>query len=225
MTTFHIVSIFPKMVESYTQESILKKAQEKGLIEFKFYDVREYTDDKHGRVDDKPYGGGPGMLMNAEPFLKCVESIKEKIKDTAKKIEAKATIKIILFKPAGEKLTNIIAKKYAKKYKHIIMICGRYEGIDSRVEKILKPEIISVGDFVLTGGELPAMLLIDCVSRQIKGVLGDFDSLEENRDSHDEFYTRPEILEYKNKKYKVPPVLLSGNPKLIAEWKKEKRQE
>lgn len=211
MITFHVVSIFPKVVESYCQESILKKAKEKKLVDFKFYDIRDFSENRHSKIDDKPYAGGPGMLMSAEPILKCVESIKQGLDKKPK---------IILFKPFGEKFTNVTAKNYSKKYKDIILICGRYEGIDSRVEKILKPEIISVGDFVLTGGEVPAMIVIDTVSRQVKGVLGDFDSLEENRGIRDEFYTRPEVLEWKGKKYKVPEVLLSGNHKLIDEWKK-----
>jgi tRNA (guanine37-N1)-methyltransferase len=209
--TFHVVSIFPKVVENYTQESILKKAQEKSLVDFKFYDIREYSDNRHSKVDDKPYAGGPGMLMQAEPILRCVEDIKEKL----------GKVKVILFKPGGEKFTNITARKYAKKHTDIVLICGRYEGIDSRVEKILKPEILSVGDFVLTGGEVPAMIVIDAVSRQVPGVLGDYESLEEERGYRDEFYTRPEVLEWKGKKYRVPKVLLSGNHKEIEIWRKD----
>jgi tRNA (guanine37-N1)-methyltransferase len=220
--TFHTISIFPKMVESYTSESMLAKGQEKGLLDFKFYDLREYTDSKHGKVDDKPYAGGPGMLMYAEPVLRCVDSVKEIIKERDIKNKTKNKIKIILFKPKGEKFDNIVASKYAKSYTDVILICGRYEGIDSRVEKILKPEIISIGDYILTGGEVPAMIVIDAVSRQLPGVLGDIASLEENRGGYDEFYTRPEVLVYKNKKYKVPEVLLSGDPKKIAKWREEK---
>jgi tRNA (guanine37-N1)-methyltransferase len=167
-------------------------------------------------VDDKPYGGGPGMIIRAEPVLKAVESVMKKI--TKRK---NTKVKIINFSPSGEKFTTAYAKVSAKKYTDIIMLCGRYEGIDARVAKILKAEDISIGDYVLTGGELPAMVLIDSISRQIPGVLGKFDSLEEERVSSSEFYTRPEILEYKGKKHKVPPVLLSGDPKKIDEWKQE----
>lgn len=216
MIRFHVVSIFPEVVESYTNQSILKRAKEKKLADFKFYNIREYTTDKHGKVDDKPYGGGPGMVMNVDPIIRCVDKLK-------KKLDKKKT-KIILFKPAGEKFTNSSAKKYAKKYTDIILVCGRYEGIDKRVETILRPEIVSIGDFVLTGGEIPAMVLIDATTRQIKGVLGDNESLEENRDSHDEFFTRPETYTYNKKKYRVPKEFLSGNPKLIKAWKEKRRE-
>ncbi len=218
MLTFHVVSIFPKMVEDYCNESILKKAKEKNLVDFKFYDIRKYTKDKHNKVDDRPFGGGPGMVMNAQPILDCVEDIKR---------NASKKIKTVIFVPGAAKWTNAEAKKYAKKYTDIVLICGRYEGIDYRVQKILKAELVSVGDFVLTGGEIPAMILIDSVSRQVKGVLGDFNSLEEVRTeaggASEEFYTRPEILEWKGKKHKVPEVFLSGNPKLIAEYKKKNK--
>jgi tRNA (guanine37-N1)-methyltransferase len=163
------------------------------------------------------------MVMNAQPILDCIESIKSG--GNSKKF------KTVIFVPSATKWTNTEAKKYAKKYTDIILICGRYEGIDYRVQKILKAESISIGDFVLTGGEIPAMILIDSISRQVKGVLGDFNSLEESRTNvlgeydagTEEFYTRPEILEWKNKKYKVPKVFLSGNPKLIREYKQNKK--
>ena len=224
MLTFHVVSIFPKMVEEYCNESILKKAKEKRLVDFKFYNIRDFTKDKHGKVDDKPYGGGPGMVMNAQPILDCVEEIKGR--------NSVGKFKTIIFVPSAEKWTNETAKKYSRKYTDIILICGRYEGIDYRVQKILNAESISVGDFVLTGGEIPAMILIDSISRQVKGVLGDFNSLEETRKNVlgdddagvEEFYTRPETLVWKKKKYKVPPVFLSGNPKLIKEYKYSKRK-
>jgi tRNA (guanine37-N1)-methyltransferase len=222
MLTFHIISIFPEIVENYTKFSILKRAKEKGLVDFKFYNIRDYTKDKHKRVDDKPYSGGPGMVMNAEPILLCVEEI---LKNTSNK-----KVKIINFAPSGEKFTNIKAKTFAKKYTDIIFLCGRYEGIDFRVQKILKAENLSIGDYVLTGGEVPAMTVIDAVSRQIKGVLGDFNSIEEKRVNelgdldlgNEEFYTRPEVLEWKSKKYKVPEVFLSGNHRLIKEYKQNK---
>ncbi len=153
------------------------------------------------------------MVMRAEPVLKAIEKAISKIKDKKK-------VKIINFSPSGKKFTTEYAKNSVKKYTDIILISGRYEGIDARVKKIFKAEDISVGDFVLTGGELPAMILIDCMSRQIKGVLGKFESLEEERVSSSEFYTRPEVLNYKGKNYKVPKVLLSGNHKLIEEWKR-----
>jgi tRNA (guanine37-N1)-methyltransferase len=195
---FHVVSIFPQTVENYCNESILKRAKEKSLVDFLFYNIRDYTVDKHKRVDDKPYGGGPGMVMNPEPILRCVEAIKEKIGKGKK-------VAIINFVPNEKKWTNEMAGNYAKKYTDIILICGRYEGIDFRVQQILKAENISVGDYVLTGGEIPAMILIDSIARQIKGVLGDMNSLEEKRinvlgeedKGIEEFYTRPETLIWK----------------------------
>ena len=151
------------------------------------------------------------MVMRAEPILKAVE----------KAIKAsKGKTQIINFIPSAQKFTTFNAKKISKKYTDIILICGRYEGIDARVDKILKTKKFSIGDYVVTGGELPAMILIDSISRQIPGVLGKYESLEEERVSSSEVYTRPEILQFKNKNYKVPKVLLSGNHKLIDEWKK-----
>ncbi len=221
---FHIITLFPESFDSYLKESIIGRAIKEKRIQVTFTNPRNFVSGKFKKVwpdgnvsrivDDKPYGGGPGMIIRAEPVLKAVESVVKKI---AKRKNTKT--KIISFSPSGEKFTTAYAKTSAKKYTDIIMLCGRYEGIDARVAKILKAEDISIGDYVLTGGELPAMVLIDSISRQIPGVLGKFDSLEEERVSSSEFYTRPEILEYKNKKYKVPPVLLSGDPKKIDEWK------
>ena len=134
----------------------------------------------------------------------------------------KSKIKIIFFSPSGDKFDTEYAKKTVKKYSDVVLVCGRYEGIDARVKKIFKMDDISVGGYVLTGGELPAMVVLDCVARQVKGVLGNFDSLEESRVSSHDVYTRPEVFEYKKKKYRVPKVLLSGNHKLIDEWKKSR---
>ncbi len=222
---FHIITIFPDIFDSYISESILGRAIENKLVSVKFYNPRDFIIDKKGNnyraVDGRPYGGGPGMVMQAEPILKAVEKALSKIKDKKKTM-------IINFIPSAEKFTTSLAKKFSKKYTNIILICGRYEGIDARVDKILKTKKISIGDYVLTGGELPAMILVDSISRQIHGVLGKFESLEEERISSSEVYTRPEILKYtppglgkKSKNYKVPKVLLSGNHKLIEEWKKK----
>ena len=166
------------------------------------------------QIDERPYGGGPGMVMMAEPIIKAVESIN-------KKLNKKKNTKILTinFIPSAEKFTTKSAKNISKKYTDVILICGRYEGIDARVDKILKTKKFSIGDYVLTGGEIPAMILIDSISRQIKGVLGNFDSREEERVSSSEVYTRPEVIEYKNKKYNVPKVLLSGDHKKIDKWK------
>ena len=227
---FHVITLFPEAFDSYLKESIIGRAIKEKRIKVTFVNPRMYvTGKKYKRVwpdgnvsrivDDRPFGGGPGMIIRAEPVLKAVESVAKKL---AKKAGAK--VKVINFSPSGKKFTTDYAKTTVKKYTDVIMLCGRYEGIDARVAKILKAEEISVGDYVLTGGELPAMLLIDCIARQIPGVLGKFDSLEEERVSSSEFYTRPEILEWKGKKHKVPPVLLSGDHKKIEEWKQEQNK-
>jgi len=213
---FHIITIFPEMFDSYLQESIIGRAIKSKLIDIKFYNPRDFIKapkNNYRPVDDRPYGGGPGMVMRAEPILKALDAAMKKTK--SKKV------KVILFSPSGKKFTTEYAKKSAQKYTDIILISGRYEGIDARVKKIFKAEDISIGDYVLTGGELPAMVVIDCISRQIKGVLGKFESLEEERVSSSEVYTRPEVLKWKTKNYKVPKVLLSGNHKKIEEWKQK----
>ncbi|OGI65948.1 tRNA (guanosine(37)-N1)-methyltransferase TrmD [Candidatus Nomurabacteria bacterium RIFCSPLOWO2_02_FULL_40_10] len=208
------------MFDSYLKESVLGRAIGNKRITVKFYNPRDFIKapkNNYKPVDDKPYGGGPGMVMKAEPILKAIEKV---IKSISKIKNQK--LKIILFSTSGKKFDTAYAKTSAKKYTDIILISGRYEGIDARVQKILKTEEISVGDYVLTGGELPAMVLIDSISRQIPGVLGKYESLEEERVSSSEVYTRPEVLRYKNKNYKVPKILLSGNHKKIDEWKQRK---
>ena len=190
----------------------------------KFYNPKDWAEQSTNPalkkpIDDKPFGGGPGMVLRPEPFLKAIK----------KAISKKTTYKIIYFSPRGQKFNTEYAKKIAQKnqqqkVKDLILICGRYEGIDSRVEEIYQGEKLSVGDYVLTGGEIPAMILIDSISRQIEGVLGNFSSLEEERISAGKFYTRPEILKWpkrKGEEYKVPKVLLSGNHQKIKEWKKK----
>lgn len=214
---YHIISLFPQSMDSYLNESILKRAIENKKIEVKFYNPRDFTKgDSYAdrRVDDKPYGGGPGMVIEALPVIKAIQKAKRKSKK----------VKIVWFTPSGKQFDTEQAKIFSKKYTDIIFICGRYEGIDARVKKAFKVEEISVGPFVLTGGELPAMILIDTISRQIKGVLGDHASLEENRIASPDVYTRPEVVEYKGKKYKVPKVLLSGNHKLIDEWRNKQSE-
>jgi len=216
---FHVITIFPGMFKSYLDDSILARAIKNKKITVAFYNPRDFAFDKHKKVDDRPYGGGPGMVMMAEPILRAMASAKIKIK---KKKRDASKAKIIIFSPKGKKFTNTYARALAKKYKDIILVSGRYEGIDARVKKILKAEEVSIGDYILTGGELPAMVMIDAIARQNKGVLGKFESLEENRVSSSVIYTRPETLVYKGKKYKVPKVLLSGHAKNIEEWKKKR---
>lgn len=214
---YHVVTIFPDMFDSYFAESIISRAIDNKLIEVNTYALREYTTDKHRRVDGRPYGGGPGMVMWIDPIINCVEKIQKKI---ARRKNAK--VLIVIFNVGGAMFTNTIAQNAAKKYTDIIFICGRYEGIDDRVKKILKAKEWSIGEYVLTGGELPAMVCIDAISRQIKGVLNDELSLEEKRMASHEIYARPEVYEYKGKKYRVPKVLLSGNHKEIDAYRAKK---
>lgn len=221
---FHIITLFPESFSSYINESILGRAIQDKKIKIKFYNPRDFTKDKFRHIDQKPYGGGPGMVIQAEPVIKAIEKAIINVKGRMKKVKIKdPKVKIIFFSPSGKKFDTDYAKKTSKKFTDIIMICGRYEGIDARVKKVFKMEDISVGDYVLTGGELPAMVLIDSISRQIEGVLGNFNSREEERVSSSLVYTRPEVLEYKGKKYRVPKVLLSGDHKKIEEWKKSQR--
>lgn len=222
---FHVITLFPEVCQTYTDASVLGRAQktEKGKgakvrgkkMEVKYYNPRDFAKNKHNKVDDKPYGGGPGMVMYAEPILRAWEKAVGRKKDPKK-------IKTLIMSPRGTLFTNVLAKKWAGQYEHIVLISGRYEGIDSRVKKILKAEEVSVGAYVLTGGELPALSIIDCVSRQIPGVLGTFESLEEERISSGEMYTRPESLDHKGKKHKVPKVLLGGNHADIEKWREGK---
>lgn len=209
---FHIVTLFPDALESYLGTSIIGRAIEGGKIKVSFYNPRDYTKDKWGRVDQKPYGGGPGMVLEAESVLRAAK----------KAIGSKKDVEVIFFDASGEEFTNTKARKYAKGEKHIVMICGHYEGVDARVQKILKAKKVSIGPYTLTGGELPALIMIDAISRQIPGVLGKFESLEEERVSSSEVYTRPEVLKWKGKEYTVPKVLLSGHHANIEKWKKRK---
>lgn len=233
--TFHIITIFPNMFDSYLSESILARAIKEKKIKVKFYNPRDFVRGKlrkvwpdgniSSKIDDKPYGGGPGMVMIADPIIRAWEFANKRTKKANHNIKKftrtqRGRAKTIIFSPGGKKLDTPFAKNAAKKYTDVILICGRYEGIDARVKKITKAEDVSVGDYVLTGGEIPAMIMIDTMSRQIDGVLGKIESLEENRVSSSEMYTRPEIYEYKNKKYKVPKVMISGDHKKIEAYKK-----
>lgn len=216
MMRFHVISLFPETVEPYANASILGRAQEAKLMSMKYYNPRDFTKDKWKRVDKRPYAGGPGMVLEPESLLKAVAKAQGR-----KSVKKTKRTKIVFFATDGKQFTNTLARKWAKDYDDVIFLCGRYEGIDARVQKITKAEKISVGPFVLTGGEIPAMIVIDAVSRQIEGVLGSFDSVEEERTASPDVYTRPEILLWKGKKYRVPKVLLGGNHKEIELWKQE----
>jgi tRNA (guanine37-N1)-methyltransferase len=212
---FDIITIFPKIFDSYFNESILKRARDKGLIKISVHNLRDFTADKHHKIDDRPYGGGPGMVFKVGPVAKVITAIlKKKNKKT----------RIILFSATGKKLDSKIAKRLSK-YDQLVLICGRYEGVDERVAKYIADEEISIGDYVLSGGELPAMVLTEAVSRHVPGVLGKEESIEEKRyGAGVPVYTRPEIFKIGKKKLIVPKVLLSGKHKEIEEWRKEQKE-
>ena len=229
---FHVVTLFPEVCKTYTDSSILGRAQKthkgKGSkvsgikMKVSYYSPRDYTKNKHNKVDERPYGGGPGMVMQAEPILRAWEKAVGRKVRAQSALGKSAKIKTLIMSPRGKMFTQAYAKNLSKKYSDVVLISGRYEGIDARVKKILKAEEVSVGDYVLTGGELPALTIIDVIARNIPGVLGTFESLESERIASGEMYTRPEVLEYKKKKYKVPDVLLSGHAANIEKWRKSK---
>jgi tRNA (guanine37-N1)-methyltransferase len=229
--TFHIITLFPESFDSYINSSIIGRAIADKKIKIKFYNPRDFTRDKWRRVDQKPYGGGPGMVLEAEAVIKAIEKAITHPQPLSynKRGEPNKKILVIWLSPSGKQFDNIYAEKISKKYSNVVIICGRYEGIDERVLKVIKKfkdlkiERLSIGPFVLTGGELPAMVILDTIARRIPGVLGKIESLEENRISSPEVYTRPEILEYKGKKYRVPKVLLSGHRAKIEEWKSKRK--
>ncbi len=209
MKRFDILTIFPEVCAAYAEASILGRAQKQKLIAIKAHQLREFSPDKkHHKVDDSPYGGGPGMVMRVESFDRAIKKIKRGKKS-----------RVILTSASGKRFTQADAKRLSK-YDQLIFLCGRYEGVDARVEEHLADESLSIGDYVLTGGELPALVMIDAIARLLHGVLGKQASLEQ--ESHREIgmleypqYTKPEVY----KKWNVPTVLLSGDHKKIAQWR------
>ena len=212
MLHFHIISLFPESIEPYLKASIIGRAIAAKKIKISYYDPKEFTRDRYGRVDRRPYGGGPGMVLEPDGVLRAAQ----------KAIGNKKGVEKIFFATDGAVFDEGMAQKLAKK-KDILFICGHYEGVDARVQKILKAKKVSVGSYVLTGGELPAATLIDAISRFVPGVLGKAESLEASRVSSPEVYTRPDVLVWNGKKYKVPEVLKSGNHAKIEEWKKSRK--
>ncbi|MFA5059848.1 MAG: tRNA (guanosine(37)-N1)-methyltransferase TrmD [Candidatus Omnitrophota bacterium] len=208
MLRIDVITIFPRIFPDILSESILKRAQEKKKVKISVHDLRDFTSDKHRSVDDKPFGGGPGMVLMAQPIFDCV-----------KKVKGKTKAKVILLCPSGKKFTQQKARELSKE-KHLILICGHYEGVDERVREHLADESISIGDYVLTGGEIPALVIIDSVTRLVPGVLGKSESLSvESFDGNLlEYpqYTRPANFRGIN----VPDVLLSGHHKAIESWRK-----
>ncbi|MEK7163609.1 MAG: tRNA (guanosine(37)-N1)-methyltransferase TrmD [Patescibacteria group bacterium] len=211
-----ILTLFPPMFEGIFDYSIVKRAQDQDDLRLKIYDLRDWATNKYKSVDDKPYGGGPGMLMRIDIIDRAITNIKSQMTNQIQKL------KVILLDAGGEKFTQKKAVELSKE-EHLIIICGHYEGVDHRVHEHLADEIISVGDYVLSGGEIPAMILVDSITRLLPGSLGNPDSLSEesfnpsisNAKSEYAQYTRPET--YKN--WKVPEILLSGDHAKIKKWR------
>ena len=210
---FDVITLFPEVIDAYANASILGRAQKAKHLIVKAHQLRDFSKHKWNQVDFRPYGGGPGMVLEAESVVRAVEKARKK---TGK-------VKVIMTSPGGKEFTNAYAKTLAKKFDQVIIIAGRYEGVDARAIKLLKAEEVSVGNYVLTGGEVPALAIIDATARQIGGVLGKAESLEESRVASHDVYTRPEVFVYKKKKYAVPKVLLSGNHKEIDLWRNKRR--
>jgi len=225
---YDIITIFPGIFQGFLSESLLSKAQKRKLITIKTHFLRKWTTDRHQTVDGKPYGGGPGLVFKVEPIFKAVTALKKlKVSPVHKVHQVKR--KVILFSPRGKKFNNEMAKKYAK-LDQLIFICGRYEGVDERVAEHLADDVISIGDYVLNGGEVAAMAVIEAVSRHIPGLMHKKESA--SKDDHAS-YTKPEIFipkisgksKVKSQKSKViewhvPKILLSGNHKKIEEWRR-----
>ena len=210
---FDVLTLFPKIFEGYRQQSLLNLAIQNGLVDLKTWDIRDWAPGKHRKVDDKPFGGGPGMLIMCQPVFDCVEAVQADTEDPGQ---------LVMLSPQGRKLNQDLVSELADNNKRLLLLCGRYEGFDDRIRTGLKPLEISAGDFICNGGEVPAMLLIDTVIRMIPGVLGDetsarYDSFSERKLLEHPQYTRPR--EYRG--MTVPDVLLSGNHEEIARWRDE----
>ena len=205
-----IVTLFPAMVEQCASHSIIGRARESGALQLRVVDLRDYTHDRHRTADDAPYGGGAGMVMKVEPLDEAIAGLRR---------NAQGTVRVILMSPQGRRLDQRVVEELARE-SHLALICGHYEGVDERVREHLVDDEISIGDYVLTGGELPALVLVDAVARLIPGVLGKAESAEEEsfRDGLLEYpqYTRPE--DYRG--WRVPEVLLSGHHAMIARWRR-----
>ncbi len=216
---FHVVTLFQDACEAYLNTSILGRAQKEKRIEVVYQNPRDFVSNKYGKVDERPYGGGPGMVLQALPIVRAVEHT------LRRRLTPKKKAVLIWLTPGGTDFTNAIATKLTA-YDDIVLVSGRYEGIDERALRILKTVLpvrkYSTGNYTLTGGELPAMAIIDAVTRRIPGVPGNDASIEERRVASHEIYTRPEIIKWKGKSYRVPKVLTAGNHARIEEWKKKK---
>lgn len=218
MLAFDIITIFPEIFDSYLKESLIARAQKKKLIKINVHNLRKWTTDRHQTVDDRPFGGGLGMVIKVEPVFRAVSSLKSKVKSQKSKI--------ILFTPRGKKFSQQMAYQFSK-LNQLILVCGRYEGVDERVAKYIADLELSIGDYDLMGGELPAMVAIEAVARLIPGILGKEQLLKERITKEKGFieypqYTRPEVFKPKKRvKWPVPKVLLSGNHRKIEDWRRK----
>ena len=220
---FDIITIFPEIFQSFTNVALIARALKKKIISISAHNLRKWTTDAHQSVDDRPYGGGAGMVMMVEPIMKAVKALKKK------------KSRIILFSAKGKKFNQSMARTWAKKYDQLIFICGRYEGIDERVAEYIADEEISIGDYVLFGGEVPAMVVMEAVTRLLPGAIGKQQSLadesfngtsgiiKQQKSGLVEYphYTRPEVIKIEGKARSVPKVLLTGNHKFIQDWRRE----
>ncbi|MHB0865658.1 MAG: tRNA (guanine(37)-N(1))-methyltransferase [Minisyncoccota bacterium] len=213
---FHLITLFEEACDAYLSASIIGRARKEKKISITYQTPREFVDNKWGKVDERPYGGGPGMVMTALPVVRAVEkSLKSRSKTPRKQV-------IIWFSPSGKQFTNKDADALAK-HDDVVLVCGRYEGIDERAKKMLKTvatvKEFAVGEAVYTGGEVPALAIVDAVTRRLPGVLGKDASVEERRIASSAVYTRPETISYKAKNYKVPKVLQTGHHANIDKWR------
>lgn len=212
---FDVLTLFPGIFSGYLTQSLLKKALDAGLVSIHLWDFRAWTTDKHKKVDDRPFGGGPGMVLMCEPVCAAVDAVRQFDAEPGR---------IVMLSPQGERLTQPLVRKLADE-KRLLLLCGRYEGFDERIKEILQPWEISIGDFICNGGEVPAMVLIDTVVRYVPGVLGDEESLKEESHASPgqvEYpqYTRPRVFQG----HAVPEVLLSGDHAAVAAWRQEQSQ-
>ena len=216
MLRFHLITLFPEACDAYLSASIIGRARKNKKIQVSNQNPRDFVDNRWGKVDERPYGGGPGMVMQAMPIVKAV----------AKALRGKGKSTIVWFSPSWTPFTNREADKLAKA-KDVVLVCGRYEGIDERAKVILKSlgtiKNYSVGEATYTGAEVPAMAIVDAVTRRLPGVLGKDESVEERRVASAAVYTRPDTISYKGKNYIVPKILKTGHHQNIEDWKKTKR--
>ncbi len=212
---FDVLTLFPEILAGYLTQSILKLAIERGLVELHLWNIRDWAEGKHKKVDDRPFGGGPGMVLMCEPVVAAVEAVQR---------EGPAPGHLVMLTPQGRRLTHDVVKQLAQ-HQRLVLLCGRYEGFDERIRQLLQPEEISIGDFVCNGGEVPAMVVIDTVVRFVPGVLGDEESVTEETHAEPGLieypqYTRPRVF----RGLEVPEILLSGNHQAVAEWRRQQAE-